>query len=260
MANKYKDNARKLNAQEGEIVLTYGVDFINNPNVKPHRHNQERPYLVLHKEESGKFLALKMTSKIRGYMSEFKIYPKDYENSSILTRPSAADTRFIYELEGTDIIKNGFVLPEKEIDNLYSKIINLYCLDESETKKEQVKIIFDKYMNNRTIIPGTVLKVRYRKEYLFVIEITEENYVCVPLYREKNKNTHGSINLFKEPSYIDFNEEYTISKKDICYIMRFRSDEDSTNYVLGRVNSRRRYHENQQSNDNLKKSLISNEN
>lgn len=254
MANKYKDDARKVKVREGEIVLTYGVQFLNNPEIKPHRHNQARPYLVLHREESGKFKALKMTSKIGGYMAEFKVNPKYYEPSPVLTKLASADTRFIYDLEETDVIQNGFLLTEKDMDNLYSRIVNLYCLNESEVKEEQIRIIFEKYMNNRQINIGTVIRVPYRAEYLFVINVTEKGYTCIPLYREANENTHGKVKLFKEESYIDFDEQYNVDKEDICYILRFSSPEEINNYIIGRVNSRKRFHEN---NNYVKKNLIS---
>lgn len=243
MPNKYKKYALKKDARVGEIVKTYGVEFVNNPEHKPHMHNQNRPYLIIHREESGKFLALKLSSKIRGYMSEFKIFPSKYSENQILTKTSVADMRYITELEPQDITENGFVLDENDLNNLYGKILRLYSINETNISDEHAKIIFQYYIKNRKIVPGTVIKIKYCENYLLVLKENENDYTCLPLYRSKTEFTHDEINVLNNhPSYVDYDEDYSVPKEETCFIMSFYTDEQVMNHVFGRINSRKRYY------------------
>lgn len=250
MANKYKQYALQKDAQIGEVVMTYGVKFVSNPDYKPHLHNQNRPYLVLHKDESGRFLALKLTNKVRGYMSEFRINPAHYPDNKVLSHLSAADVRHIVELDSQDIVANGFVLENNELNNLLSKIMKLYSLGETSISDEHAKTIFDYYIQTRVVKPGCVIKVKYCANYLLVISEDEENYSCLPLYRSPQENTHDEVRVLAAPSYVDYDESYTVDKKDPLFIMSFETEPTVFNHIRGRINSRKRYHLNQEKKNN----------
>ena len=235
MSNKYKKYALQKDAQVGEVVMTYGVKFVNNPEHKPHMHAQNRPYLVLHKEESGNFLALKLSSNIRGYMAEFKIFPKTYPENKILTRPTIADVRYITELAPQDIIENGFVLNEQDFNNLFSKIMRMYSINETHISDEHAKIIFKYYIKSRQVTPGAVIKTKYNEDYLLVISEDEKKYTCLPLHRNPTESANNEVNVLKYPSYVNFDEEYIIDKEDAFFIMSFQTDEEMMNYIKSRI-------------------------
>lgn len=247
MANKY---TLQRDAQIGEVVMTHGVQFVNNPNHNPDKTNQNRPYIVLHKEESGKFLALKLSSQVKGYMAEFKINPAKYPKNKILKRLSVADVRYITELDSQNIISNGFVLEDKELNNLLSKLMKLYSLGETEISDEHAKTLFASYIRSRKVKPGSVIKIKYCEDYLFVLSEDEKQYTCLPLHRSPQENTHDEVRVLTTPSYVDYDEEFIVDKKDSLFIMKFDTEQNVFEHIKGRVNSRKRYHLDQEKKNN----------
>lgn len=242
MANKYKDYSKQVDVKAGEIALTYGVTHLNNPEYKPYRHAQQRPYLVLDKTESGKILALKMTSKLGGYLAEFKIDINKISQNDVITRTSAADMRTIYELSSGDFIKNGILLDDQTLRILYSKMIKLYCvIKNSNLTPEQAKYIFNKYMESRSIHEGTVIKVKDLDVYLYVLKATEGTYKCLPLYKESKENTHDSFLLNYKVAYIDYNQTIEISHEEVCYIISFNVSKPIQEHIKGCYNSYQKF-------------------
>lgn len=250
MANKYKEYALQKDAQIGEIVLTYGVRF-KDEEYKRHRHAQYRPYLILAKSESGKFLALKMSSQIKGYIAEYKIDLQKYEGQNfILSKATIADTRFLVEVDPSEIFKNGFVIDETDLKNLYTRIMKIYFVKKGKSKSEQskklseltkdeAKIIYDKYIQYHEIKEGTVILTDYCENFLYVVKIKENIATCLPLHTEKTEKAKDKVSVLTSPSYIDYEEEYTIDINDVCYISKYGTDYKTRNYIRERFYSRK---------------------
>lgn len=248
MANKYKQYAKQETAQDGEIVWTYGVEFKNSPEVKPHYHSQNRPYLILCREESGQFKALKLTTKIGGYMTEFRIPLEKYQGISNIKKATVIDTRHIVDIDPTEIIKDNltesFILDDKDMGNLYMKMVYLYSLNQINIPTEQMRKIFERYITDRKPFIGSVLIVNYCKYYLLVVGEDENNYICLPLHRNKTENTEEQLSILKTPSYINYNEEYTISKNDIYFMKSFRIDRVLLKHILTEINKHKNINQN----------------
>ncbi len=237
MTNKYKKYALQKDAQIGEVVMTYGVEFVNNPEHKPHTHNQYHPYLVIHREASGKFLALKISSNIKGYMCEFKIYP-NIEKSTVLQKTSFADVRYTIELDPQDITENGFILDEQDLNNLYGKIMRLYTLNETSISDENAKKIFSYYISNRKIRTGSVIKVKYCEDYLLVLSKNDKNYTCLPLHRYP-KETTEEVKILSTPSYVDYSEEYIVDHEEPFFIFRYYTPDNLFNHIKRSIKVRK---------------------
>ena len=257
MANKYEEFSRKQNAKVGEIGWTYGVNFIHSPEVKPHRHSQNRPYLVLYREESGNFKALKLTTQIGGYMTEFKLPLEKYGLKSNVRKGTIADLRQLIPVKPTEITKTGltpeFVLDREDLSQIYAKIIRLYSLNATLLNDEEIRKIFERYIRNFKPQLGTILIVNFCKNYLFVIGCDEENYECIPIHRERNTPEDETIDIYREPSYVNYEERYYIPKDSIYFVKSYIASDAIIKQVLQKIGKKYRpksnYSKNSQQNN-----------
>lgn len=242
MANKYREYALQKDAEIGEIVLTYGVKF-KDEEYKRYRHAQYRPYLILAKKESGNFLALKMSSQVKGYIAEYKIDLQKYEGENfILHKPTIADTRSLIEIEPSYIVRNGFVIDELDLKNLYTRIMKIYFVKKgksesdqnkklSQLTKEEAKMIYDEYIKYHEIKEGTVILTDYSEYFLYVVKIKEGIATCLPLYPSPTEKAKDKVSVLTYPSYIDYEDEYNFDTNDVCYISKYGTDYKTRNYI-----------------------------
>ncbi len=239
MANKYENYSKKANAQEGEIVWTYGVNFTSSPEVKPHRHSQNRPYLVLYREESGHFKGLKLTSNIRGYMAEFKLSLAKYGEKKNIKKDTVADLRQLVVIKASEIMKNEntkeFILDDQDISNIYMKMMRLYTINEISLTEEEARIIFEKYIRSRRPQIGTILVVNYCKDYLLVIGEDEENYQCMPLHRYQNSELEERLDIYNSPSYVNYEERFYVPKDTILFIKSFHIKNEILQKIMPKI-------------------------
>ena len=231
--NKYKNKANKLNIKEGEVALTYGVQYLDH-NEKKSSIKPARPYLVLKKEDDI-YYSLKCTTKNNKFLNDFKIEVDKYPYNEAIVRDSYVQPEFVYELQISDFIQNGIVLTKKDLLVIYKKLLKSYFIDEVEVPNTLLNSIYKDYIAHKKIFPGTMLMNKAFDGHLLVIDEDEKNYICLPAYRDGERNFDEVFRFYKYNNYICYNELYLLPKDEFVYLTHYSIDQSLFNYIKSRV-------------------------
>lgn len=231
--NKYKHLKTPIEIEEGEVNLTYGVPFLDGQKCK--KHSPNRPFISLIKLKDGRFLSLKMSSQNSENFPDHKISVKAYGTSAVMSKNSFVATNYIYNLAPQDFIIKGFKLHPKDITILYNKIIKTYCINASHVSEEDAKLVFQRYMRHKSVSVGSVIKIPFLKEKLFVFEITDKGYRCIPMYQFEQEESQDMLRIMKAPSYMNYDEEIFVEKDEIFYIYQYSSDNEIIAMIHERI-------------------------
>lgn len=208
--NKYKKFSKLPIPDEGEVALSYGVQFLSSPEIKPHRHSQERPFLVIDKDDDENILAFKINGrKEKIYTNNYYLESKKY-NHEIMPKDSVIEMEYVYKLGRGDFIKRGFKITQSEYYRILEKAIFLYVNNMNSIDQESAKILFKKLYKGRQAKIGDVIKVNYIETYLFVYDIENTVCKCIALHKEKTNPDNEQEIIGGVQSFIDYSEE------DIC--------------------------------------------
>ena len=226
--NKYKMFSKKIDVHEGEIVQTYGVKYINNPDVKSN-HVPYRPFLILQKNNNS-YYSLKLTSSC-GTHAKIKINAHDYPFNEALTKDSYIELDAIYELEPHNLTKNGVILNNKDMLRVYNKLIRCYCIDGLEINEKLLKKIYKEYRRKKRINEGCLVKSPYFDGYLLVLEELADCYRCIPVHRDGENEFDDVVKLNGFNNYLNFAEEYYLPKGEVIYIQTFDIGQSLFSYI-----------------------------
>lgn len=216
--NKYKQFSKLPIPEEGEVALSYGVQFLSSPEIKPHRHSQERPFLVVDKDKDGNMLALKLNSRKEIlYKTNYYLETKKY-NHEVMPKDSVVELEYIYKLGRGDFIKRGFRISLSDFCRILEKLIFLYVNNMNSVDHKSAKIIHQKLYKGRQAKLGEIIKVNYIGNYLYVYDMEDKVYKCITLHKEKpetpfEQETIGGVTSFI--SYIE--DDVCIPKDEVIY-------------------------------------------
>lgn len=234
--NKYKRFSKLPMPEEGEIALSYGVKYLANPEYKPHRHSQERPFLVLDKDKDDNILALKIQErKDKIYKSNYYLNANKY-NNEVMTKNSVVETEYVYKLGRGDFIKRGFRISNSDYLRILEKLIFLYVNNMNSVDKKSAKKLHQKLYKGRQAKYGEIIKVPYENCYLYVYDSTHEEYKCIRLYKEKLEDCISYPEKIGDViSYINYMEDDVyIPKKDVIYFVNIRLDKKKTKKIIAK--------------------------
>lgn len=221
--NKYAQYSKKFNITAGQIVLAQGVQFLASEAYKPNVCHKPRPFLIIKELENGRYLALSISGTFKELSCQYLIPKEICLATHFMSRESYVSCSLIYEIEDEQIIQNSSEIPTK----LYAQIINFtmkkYCLGFNIGTEEQVKSLYRTYVKYKRYNVGNVIKVPYNKNYLFVYDETDKEYICLPLHCELQDDTQDAIQVLKGRSYVNYDEKFYVPKDDIMYIERYGS-------------------------------------
>ena len=218
--NKYKQfSTNTINPKPGEILKTYGVEYLNNPEVKSNKPLYH-PFLVLMKL-NGKYISLKLSSKCGHFSTNCRISADNYPANEVIIKDSFIDTKCIYELDKYSFIQKGITLSSRDFQRVYNTTMKAYCTCQTNISPIIAKIIFDRYIKYKNVQVGSLLKLPDIAENYLVMEITEDSYRCIPLYKTMNEDIDDILRINGFNSYINYSQEVTIPKEALFYILTF---------------------------------------
>lgn len=230
--NKYRHLNPPPQIEEGTVNLTYGIAFFDN--VKAKSHAPSRPFISLIKLSDEQILSLKLSSHNSERFSDYKISTKKYGTSAVMSKNSYVSTNYLYNLNAYDYIKAGFKLDQKDLMIIYSRIIRMFCINASEITIDQAKLIFKKYMANRFVGVGSVIRIPYLAERLFVYEKNEQGYKCLIMHQTEQDDSQDMLRIMKAPIYINYDEEIFVDKNEIFYVYQSRSEKELVRLIRER--------------------------
>ena len=219
--NKYQQFSRKKELTEGEIVLTHGVKFLSDENIKPNKCRQSRPFLILKILDNGHILGLNISSINHNLNSQYRIDVNTIPKNNILYQTAYISCTKIDEIEPNKISENGFILNPKADRTIINNLIKMHCVGFEIGSINQIYELYNLYISRKTITLGSVIKVPYCESYLFIYEIKDDYYTCLPLHTNIQENTQDAIHVLKGRSYVNYDEKYYIPKNELLFIEKY---------------------------------------
>ena len=218
--NKYQQYSKNIiTPKPGEILKTYGVEYIHNPELKGNKPLYH-PFLVLFKL-NGKYISLKLSSKCGHFSSNCRISVDDYPSNEVIVKDSFIDTKSIYELNKENFIQRGISLSSKDFKRVYNLMMKAYCSFDTNISPAIAKMVFKKYMDHKHVGVGSLLKLPGIEESYLILEEFEDSYRCMPFYRELDGVMDDIVNINGYNSFVNYSEEKILPKKMIFYILAY---------------------------------------
>ena len=235
--NKYKNLNNNLNIKNGEVALTYGVQYLDD-NEKKSKIKPARPYLVI-KKVNNKYHSLKLTSKDNKYLDDFKIEVSKYPYNHSLVKDSYVETSRVYELEIGDFIQNGVVLTKRDLICIYNKLMKSYIVEGIKINDEVVRFVYKEYISHKRIEPGTMVKTMFFNGQLLILEENDNCYKCLLVYRDGEQEYDESFQFYRYNNYVNYSEIYYLPKTEMVYISNFGINSSLFRYIKSRVDERK---------------------
>lgn len=219
--NKYAQFSKKLNITAGQLVLAAGVKFLDNQDYKPNVCRKARPFLIIKVLGGGHYLALNITSIYKEINSQYLIPKEVCLKTTFMSKNSYVSCNLIYDIEDYHIIQNSCEIPPKLFTQIINHTMKMYSLGHKIGTEEQTKSLHRMYIKNKRYNVGNVIKVPYNKNYLFIYDETDKEFICLPLHNEIKEDTQDMIQVLKNKSYVNYDEKFYVPKNDMMYIERY---------------------------------------